>query len=181
MSLSSFRFKGELVLSRLLFGLLLLLLVGGVRTEAAPAPVPPVPARGKVLRPELALQIGHTLPVLCVAFSPNGKVLASGSRDNTIKLWDTASGALRRTLSGQKGIIMSVAFSPDGKVLASGGSDAAIRFWDAATGAMLRTLRGHDSSITSIAFSPDGKTLVSGSYDDTIKLWNVQAGTLGRT
>jgi WD40 repeat protein len=71
--------------------------------------------------------------VWCLAFSPDGKLLASGSSDRTIKLWDVATGKERATLRGHAGEVSSVCFSPDGKVLASGGDDRTIKLWDVAT------------------------------------------------
>ena len=112
-------------------------------------------------------------------------MLASGSRNRTIKLWDVASGRELRTLSGHTGDVLSVAFSPDGKTLASGAfRDYTIRLWDVASGRELRALSGHRGDITSVAFSPDGRVLASGSDDNTIKLWDVASDrelrTLGR-
>jgi nitrous oxidase accessory protein NosD len=124
---------------------------------------------------------GHTDWVYSVAFSPDGKLLASGSRDWTIKLWDVASGSLVRTLSGHTGAVNSVAFSPDGKLLASGSRDWTIKLWDVASGSLVRTLTGHSESVTSVAFSPDGRLLASGSGDRTIKLWEVASGREVRT
>jgi WD40 repeat protein len=106
-----------------------------------------------------------------VAFSPDGKTLASGSDDNTIKLWDVATGKEQATLKGHTAWVASVAFSPDGKTLASGG-DTTVRLWDM-EGKELATLKGHTKGVNSVAFSPDGKTLASGSQDKTIKLWDV--------
>jgi len=119
---------------------------------------------------------GHSSSVWSVVFSPDGKTLASGSSDNTIKLWDMATGKLLKTLAGHSSSVWSVVFSPDGKTLASGSNDKNIKLWDVTTGKPLKTLTGHSSLVTSIVFSPDGKTLTSGSSDNTIKLWDVTTG-----
>jgi len=106
-----------------------------------------------------------------VAYSPDGKSLASGSSDNTVRLWDVATGNELRRLEGHADWVWSVAFSPDGKSLASGSSDNTVRLWDVAAGKELRRLEGHAASVLSVAFSPDGKSLASGSYDKTVRLW----------
>ena len=130
--------------------------------------------------------VGHTDTVYSVAFSPDGKTLASGSEDNTIILWNTTTGehikTLARltgpfvgptdTLAGHTDTVYSVAFSPDGTTLASGSADNTIILWDATTGQYKQTLIGHKRAVYSIAFSPDGTTLASGSWDRTIKLWD---------
>ncbi|MEH2276031.1 MAG: hypothetical protein V7K40_14895 [Nostoc sp.] len=124
---------------------------------------------------------GHSSSVNSVAFSLDDKMLASGSDDKTIKLWDVKTGAQICTLQAHSGLVRSVAFSPDGKILASGSSDNTIKLWDITTGAQIHTIQAHSDSLRSVAFSPDGKTLASGSSDNTIKLWDVKTGAQIRT
>jgi WD40 repeat protein len=138
-----------------------------------------VAAPGQSLR--LVPETGHSSLVNSAAFSPDGKTLASGNDDKTIKLWNVASGKEIRTLAGHTGSVYSVAFSPDGKTLASGSWDNTIKLWDAASGKEIRTLAGHTGWVYSVAYSPDGKTLASGSNDTTIKLWDVASGNEIRT
>ena len=124
---------------------------------------------------------GHTDRVRSVSFSPDGSLLASGSKDGTIKLWRVSDGALVRTLTGHTGFVRSVSFSPDGRLLASGSHDHTIKLWRVSDGSLVRTLTGHTGFVRSVSFSPDGSLLASGSGDKTIKLWRVSDGSLVRT
>ena len=119
---------------------------------------------------------GHKQQVFSVAYSPDGKTLASGSNDKTIKLWDVKTGKERATFEGHTEGVQSVAYSPDGKTLASGGEDKTIKLWDIKTGKERATLEGHRAWVKSVVYSPDGKTLASGSDDRKIKLWDAKTG-----
>ncbi|MBW4606442.1 MAG: AAA-like domain-containing protein [Hassallia sp. WJT32-NPBG1] len=124
---------------------------------------------------------GHSSGVTSVAFSSDGKTVASGSWDRTIKIWDISTGKLIRTLTGHSQVVSSVAFSSDGKTVASGSWDKTIKIWDISIGKLIRTLKGHSSYVNSVAFSSDGKTIAFGSRDKTIKIWDISTGKLIRT
>jgi WD40 repeat protein len=125
---------------------------------------------------ELAVLSGHTHGVSAIAFSPDGATLASGSFDNTVRLWDVATGREQAVLSGHTSSVYDIAFSPDGATLASGSYDKTVRLWDVATGRERAVLSGHTHGVSAIAFSPDGATLASGSHDNTVRLWDVATG-----
>jgi WD40 repeat protein len=116
---------------------------------------------------------GHSSSVVSVAISPDGKTLASGSRDNTIKLWNLATKQEIHTLNDHSDSVYYVAISPDGQTLASGSADNPIKLWNLATGREIVTLKGHSNSVYYVAISTDGQTLASGSRDNSIKLWNL--------
>ncbi|PWI64386.1 hypothetical protein PCL_10524 [Purpureocillium lilacinum] len=124
---------------------------------------------------------GHDELVTSVAFSTDGKLLASASFDRTVKVWDAATGDIVRTLEAHSYHVRSVAFSPDGKLLASASDDRTLKVWDAATGEVQQTLEGHRKSVKSVAFSPDGKLLASASSDGIVKVWNAATGDIVRT
>jgi WD40 repeat protein/uncharacterized caspase-like protein len=126
-------------------------------------------------KPELVLQTGHSLKAEGLAFSPDGRYLATGSVDKTIKIWDAATGRELRTLAGHTGEVKTVAFSPDGRQLASGGNDGRIILWDIASGGELTELSAHAKAVAAIAFSRDGRWLASGGADFAVKLWDVAA------
>ena len=124
---------------------------------------------------------GHRDWVESVAFSPDGKLLASGSWDNTIKIWDVETWHCVQTLVGHQSGIESVSFSNDGKLLASGSRDNTVKIWDTSKWVCIHSLSGHSDWINSVAFSLDGKLLASGSDDGTVKLWEVSSGYCIRT
>ena len=131
---------------------------------------------------------GNSEYVNSLALSPDGQILAGGSRDNKIYLWNVGTGELIKTLSEHSRGISSIAISPDGKILASGSGDATIKIWHLGTGELLRSLAvpKRSDEVLSIAISPDGQTLASGGYrqykssgdGSTIYLWNLSSGNL---
>ncbi|MEP7288261.1 MAG: TIR domain-containing protein [Chloroflexota bacterium] len=154
-------------LRRLLIGLglLLVLIVIGFLVWLRFRPTPPIR--------EFAEQSGT---VYSVAFSPDGKMVATGSDDNSTHLWDSATGERLQALSGHLNGTHSVAFSPDGLTLLTGGGDKQARLWEVATGQEIQRFSGHEATIYCVAFAPDGKTVATGSSDQTVRLWNVDTG-----
>jgi WD40 repeat protein len=134
---------------------------------------PSVPSVAKGVWREVATLRGHWNLVESVTFSPDGKFLASGSRDTTVKVWAVGSWREVATLRGHGGPVSSVSFSPDGKFLASGGGDATVKVWAVGSWREVATLRGHGDVVYSVSFSPDGKFLASGGGDATVKVWAV--------
>jgi len=123
----------------------------------------------------------HRRFITAVSFSPDGKLLASGADDRTIKLWEMPSGKFVMRLKGHKHDVTAVSFSPDGKLLASGAHGKTIKLWEIPSGKLLKTLEGHKDDVRAVSFSPDGKFLASGSNDKTIRLWEMPSGKLVKT
>lgn len=119
---------------------------------------------------------GHSAGVTSLAFSHDGKRLASASHDKTIKVWDLTTGKEMLALKGHANAIFSVAFSPDGKRLASGSQDQTVKLWDAGTGQATSTLKGFVLDVNYVAFSPDGTRLATTSSDRNVVLWDVNTG-----
>ncbi|KAF9060378.1 WD40-repeat-containing domain protein [Rhodocollybia butyracea] len=125
----------------------------------------------------LCIQSPTSGTIYSVAFSPDGKHIASGSSDRNIHIWDSKTGEELQVFQGHTWEVVSVAYSPDGKHIVSGSMDKTICIWNSETGEELRVLQGHASHVTSVAFSsPDGKYIVSGSYDNTIRIWGSETG-----
>ncbi|MEM7555915.1 MAG: NB-ARC domain-containing protein [Cyanobacteria bacterium P01_A01_bin.84] len=119
---------------------------------------------------------GHTAWVRSLAFSLDGKILASGSHDDTIRLWNVETGKCWQTLTGHTSAIQSLAFSHDGKILASGSNDRTIRLWNIPNEQSSLVLQGHTNNITFVSFHPHKEILISASIDNTVRLWNIITG-----
>ncbi|MHC1764642.1 MAG: WD40 repeat domain-containing serine/threonine protein kinase [Verrucomicrobiia bacterium] len=122
----------------------------------------------------LRLQGGHTRAVIAVAWSPNDRWIATGSKDRQVILWDAATSRSNRTLRGHTGWVMTLAFSPSNQLLASGSEDQTIRLWDIESGRCLRVLTHHQGPVLSLAFSPDGALLASGAENDQVRIWDTR-------
>ncbi len=131
--------------------------------------------------PREAPRFLHEDSVQAMDFSPSGKHLVSAGIDRTIRLWNTATGELVRTIGEHEGRIFALTFSPDGQLLASAGADLKVQLWNPTTGKVVRTLKGHTDTIQALAFNPDGTLLATAALDQTIRLWDPRTGKLVRT
>ncbi|MDY7004511.1 MAG: hypothetical protein SWX82_11270 [Cyanobacteriota bacterium] len=120
--------------------------------------------------------IGHSDSVMSVTFSPNNQIIASASKDKTVKLWNR-KGKLLKTLVGHKKWVNSVSFSPDGQMLASASDDGTVKLWTQ-DGELLRTIPAHDNWVLGVSFSPDGQAIATASYDNMVKLWSIDGELL---
>lgn len=119
---------------------------------------------------------GHRNAVTSITFSPTEDILASGSQDQTIEIWQLERGKRWYTLTGHGNWVTSIAISPDGQILASGSRDQTIEIWDLKKGKRWYTLTGHQDGVEVVAFSPNGEILASGSRDRTIEIWDMKKG-----
>ena len=159
-----------------LVGVVAYLLFGGRQERPARPQALSLLPRHDRLVPRATLT-GHTNRVTSVVFSPDGKTLASGGWDGTVRCWDAWAAKLLNCLGGDSGLIYCAAFSPDGKLVANVGDDGQIRLWNAGDGRLERVwVTGHADAVYFVTFSPDGASVATCSRDSTIKLWDVQTG-----
>jgi WD40 repeat protein len=124
---------------------------------------------------------GHTARVTAVALTSDGHRVVSGSSDNTLRLWDLASGQTLRTLQGHTAGVNAVVLTADGRRLVSASWDNTLRVWDLESGQTLRTLEGHVARVNAVALTPDGRRVVSGSWDNTLRVWDLESGQTLKT
>ena len=151
------------------------------RIEAKKKPQDAFAADYVVNKPQVVFNVGHSGIMESICYSLDGKYIASGSSDRTVKIWKLETGRELRTLRGHSDRVNSVCYSPDGKAVASGSRDDTIKLWDVASGECIKTLTEHKGSVESIVYNSDGKYLASGSFDHTIKLWDVASGNCIKT
>lgn len=124
---------------------------------------------------------GHRAPITIVACHPVFSVVASGSEDATIKIWDHETAVYEKTLKGHTGSVTGLAYDPRGKLLASCSADMTAKLWDTDSYTCVKTLKGHDHSLSAVLFLPSGDQLLTCSRDESIKLWEVSNGFCTKT
>ena len=150
-----------------------------IAPDKLPICPPPTPSRIPSIAESNILE-GHQGKVLSVEFSPDGRLLASGSTDNTLRLWNVQQGTLLRTMQGHPFPILSLSFSPNNQLIATGSDDGVVRIWRISNGSLLHNLQGHGGWVNKVVFSPDGNSLASASDDYTVRQWRVSDGKLLR-
>ncbi|MEK6263103.1 MAG: GYF domain-containing protein [Planctomycetota bacterium] len=133
-----------------------------------------------IMRPLVIPLVWHKRPIDCIAFSPDGRWIATGGDDNALCLWSASDGTLRRTIQGHQGHIMAVAFSPDSQRVITGAQDNTAKVWDVERGVEVFTLHGHKKRVDGAAFSPDGTLFATGSWDESVRIWEASTGKLVR-
>lgn len=119
---------------------------------------------------------GHASDILTIAFSPNGRLLATAGTDQTIRLWDPETGRDLKILRGHMGAVHALTFSPDGKLLASGSADTSVRIWDIGSGQEVRAVTSNFGAVRAVAFSGDGRILATGGNDGSLRFWDTANG-----
>jgi len=144
-------------------------------TRSAPGPDPRVILWDSTTGQRKRIFRGHTDAVIALAFAPDGKTLATASRDRTVRLWDPDTGQERSGLQAGNASVTSLAFSPDGRSLASGWTDHLVRIWNVEAGTLSASLQGHRKGVSCVTYSPRGM-LASGGFVATLRLWDPSSG-----
>lgn len=137
----------------------------------------PATALPSVDNAHLRLRAANTGDAKAIAFSPDGKCLAAGYADKSVRLWDLSTGNQLYMMEGHDGFVGAIAYSPNGKRVATGSADKTVRIWDVAEGRQVLKLEGHRRRVDAVAFSPNGKILASAANDGMIRIWDATTGT----